>query len=753
MLELRNIRKIYKNNGVVQDVLKDINVNFRKHEFVSILGPSGSGKTTLLNIIGGLDKYTSGDLIINGKHTKKFTDKLWDSYRNNHVGFIFQNYNLIDHISVYKNVELALTISGIKSKKKRVINVLKKVGLEKYAYKKPKNLSGGQMQRVAIARALVNDPDIILADEPTGALDTKTSIEIMKLIKKVSKEKLVIMVTHNVNLANKYSDRIIKLQDGTMVSDSNPLYNVKCQEEFNFKKTKMSYKAALCLSLNNIKTKKARTLLTSVASSIGIIGIALILSISNGFNKKIDEYEKGALSSFPIRIEKIVTSVSSNNSNKKEYPNTKKLYLYDENSNGVYLNKITNEYVDYISKIDKKYLSAISFERLNNYNLLYKKGNIYKKTQSNYLCFSELPKDGNSFIKENYDLLYGAYPNNSHELVLIVNNKNEIDKNILDFLLIDDDKVSFDNIVGKEFKIINNDDFYYENNGLFIKKEANDFMYNNSNNITLKIVGIVRGKKNNELSNIVDAFNTSKSKIGYFNELTLEVVEKNKNSKIVKTQENVNYVTFMGNISFDEAGYTKKEVLTYLGKDSIPLSINIYPKNFDGKNKILKSLDEYNEKNNEKILYNDYAKTISDLSSNIMGAISMVLVAFSSISLIVSSIMISIITYISVLERTKEIGILRSMGARKKDISRVFIAEVLIIGMLSGLIGVIITRLLLILVNQILYKLTSLKNVGILSIKHMCLIILISVLLTLLGGFIPSKIASKKDPVSAFKAE
>lgn len=773
MLSLKNIKKVYVTKSFKQVALKNVSLSFRKNEFVSILGPSGSGKTTLLNIIGGLDNYDSGNLIINGKSTKNFKSNDWDSYRNYHVGFIFQNYNLITHISVYKNVEMALTLNGIKNKKSKVIASLKKVGLEKHMYKKPSELSGGQMQRVAIARALVNNPDIILADEPTGALDSKTSIQIMELVKEISKDKLVIMVTHNDDLAEKYSNRIIKLKDGEVTSDSNPLEKEDEKNNFKLKKTKMNYKEALMLSLNNIKTKKGRTLLTAFASSIGIIGIALILSISNGFKVQIDNYEENTLSSFPITISNVVSTIDEEElkDNEKsftgnyEFPEENVLFTYEiENNKKVHVNKITSEFVEYLENIDSQYLNAISYYRTTNLNVITTNGSNYSSIEGS-IYFNELPTDlgDSSYLEENYDLLSGKLPQNKNEVVLIIDSKNRIDKNFLDMLFIDSskDKISFDEVIGKEFKIVNNDDYYVNiGNDIFVKNEINESLYNKENNISIKIVGVVRGKKDNKLASIMNTIsesmgNSSVSKIGYSNELIDEIVNNNKESKIVKTQETSSNAVFYGNASFDMIGITKEDALSMLGANSNPVMLNIYPKNFKSKEYVLEYIDNYNKNKNdeEKILYTDYAKEISNLSSSIMDGITIVLIAFSSISLVVSSIMIGIITYISVLERTKEIGILRSLGARKKDIVRVFNSETFIIGILSGTLGIIITRLLLFPVNEVLYSLTDLKNIGILNPAHAFILIIISTILTLIGGYIPSIKASKKDPVEALRSE
>lgn len=778
MLKLKNIKKSYKTGDFVQKALDNVSITFRKSEFVSVLGPSGSGKTTLLNVVGGLDNYDSGDLIINGKSTKNFKDRNWDAYRNVCVGFVFQNYNLIGHISVLANVEMSLTLSGVnlKTRRKKAKEALKKVGLLDHANKRPNQLSGGQMQRVAIARALVNDPDIILADEPTGALDSKTSVQIMDLIKEISKDKLVIMVTHNADLASRYSSRIVELKDGKIVSDSNPI-NEKddLSKKFNIKKTAMGFLTALKLSLNNIYTKKGRTFLTAFASSIGIIGIALILSISNGFDKQIDNYESSTLTSFPIGVSPSVSTMSEDDlvDNKKsftggyEYPKENVLYPYSSEENSrVHVNNIDEEYVNYVKKLNPDLLSAISYYRITNFNLLSSDGNEVKDASSKVVNLSSLPDDfgnKNSYLKKNYDLLAGSFPTSIYDVVLMVDKKNRIDKSLLDVLFInqDKDKVDFNEVLGKELKLVSNDDYYEKVTGeMFFKKDMDKTLYDNANNKTLRVVGIVRGKKDNKLASIMDAMqesmgNNPTSKIGYSNELINWMVENNKQSEIVNAQKTASGVVAMGNVSFEQAGITREQALSMLGYNDVPLMINIYPKNFDDKDEVKKYLDDYNKGKNEKdkIIYTDYAEEISSLSSSIMDGITIVLVAFSSISLVVSSIMIGIITYISVLERTKEIGILRSLGARKKDITRVFNAETLIIGIISGLIGLLIARLLLYPVNNVLYNLTDLKNIGILNPVHALILMLVSVLLTLIGGFIPAKIASKKDPVDALRTE
>lgn len=771
MLELKNIKKIYSTGDFKQSALKGINLEFRKNEFVSILGPSGSGKTTLLNIIGGLDKYTSGDLIINSKSTKKFKDTDWDSYRNNTIGFIFQSYNLISHISILDNVEMGMTLSGVSPKKRRkkAIEVLKKVGLKDHYNKKPNQLSGGQMQRVAIARALANNPDIILADEPTGALDSNTSIQIMNLIKEIAKDKLVIMVTHNPELANAYANRIIEMKDGEVINDSNPVKNKEDDlNNYKIKKTTMNYLTALNLSFNNIKTKKGRTALTAFASSIGIIGISLILALSNGFQIKIDEFEKDTLSQAPIIVstqamtmdDNMISQLKGANENLEKYTDEKIVYSQQDISETLtHKNVITKKYIEYIDNIDVNNIAGISYQKSIGFNIISKNNNTYKlvdTTNMNTQPWTLLPTNSKSknnleVIENNYDILYGEIDDSKPGLILQVDSKNQVYMSTLKQLGFNEkDKVTFDEILNKELKVVINDEYYSEFNGIFIPNTNYETLYNSKNSITLKVQAIIRGKEEKESM-------TSGSGIGYTNSLVDLIISKNKDSKIVKAQETSNINVLSGQ-PFDENSNsynTKDYVLSYLGAESIPSAIYIYPKNFETKEKITDYLDEYNKDLGEenKIEYTDMASMISSLTNNIMDAITVVLIAFSSISLVVSSIMIGIITYISVLERTKEIGILRSLGARKKDIKRVFNAETFIIGLCSGLLGILISRLLIIPANSIIQNLTELKNVAKLNPVHAIILIMISVLLTVIGGFIPAKIAAKKDPVDALRTE
>lgn len=776
MLELKKIKKSYKTGNFVQQALNDVSLQFRKNEFVSILGPSGSGKTTLLNIIGGLDHYDTGDLIINNRSTKNYKENDWNAYRNNCIGFIFQNYNLISHISILENVEMGMTLSGVssKEKRKRAKDVLKRVGLSEHAHKKPNQLSGGQMQRVAIARALANNPDIILADEPTGALDTKTSEQIMELIKEISKDKLVIMVTHNRELAEKYSTRIVELKDGKLLTDSNPVEKEeKNQKEFMIKKTAMSFWTALKLSFNNIKTKKGRTALTAFASSIGIIGIALILSLSNGFQTKIDEYEEDTLSQMPITIstqamnmnEETMQEIMESHGKHKEYSNKKVVYPREnELETMLHINKIDEEYVNYIESIDKNKLNAIGYEYGTTLNVVTQKSDgtyALVPTATNYsmsttsmtgvMGWSVYPESMSkqSSLEKDYDVLAGKINDDEPGVVIAVNSRNELDKATLEQLGFDvSKKLSFDDILNKEFKVIPNDIYYKEINKYFVPDQNYQKMYENGDSITIQIQAIIREKEEKK--------ELTQSGIYYNSALVDKVIEENKDSEIVNRQKEVDYNVLTGQ-AFDKttSTVTKDNILGVLGAEVTPSIIYLYPKDFDTKDYITNYLDDYNKdkKDIDQVLYTDYAAMISSLSGSIMDAVTYVLIAFSSISLVVSCIMIAIITYISVLERTKEIGILRALGARKKDIKRVFNAETFLVGIFSGLLGIVIAEILTFPTNRIIENLSELPNVAQLNPIHAIILVIVSVTLTVIGGLIPASIASKKDPVEALRTE
>ena len=774
MLRLKNIKKSYTTGDFTQTALDGVSVNFRKNEFVTILGPSGSGKTTCLNVIGGLDNYDSGDLIINGKSTKEFKDTDWDAYRNNSIGFIFQSYNLINHLDIVSNVEMGMTLSGVSPSEKRAkaLEVLERVGLKDHIHKKPNQLSGGQMQRVAIARALANDPDIILADEPTGALDTKTSVQIMELIKDIAKDKLVIMVTHNPELAHDYADRIIEFKDGNIISDSNELKEEVNDGSYTLKKTSMSFFTALKLSATNIKTKKGRTFLTAFASSIGIIGIAVILSLSTGFNIKIEEAQSNTLSEYPITIsqtsqevdiEAIQKEMQGNTTKTKEYVDSDEVFLYDQSDKiKTHKNNFSSDFMKYLDNIDKSVCSSIGYTRIASMNIVRKIDGDYKTvsfTNENanmpmpsptISSYPEMMSDEHgSYIEKNYDVLAGEYPTEVTDLVLVVDSKNRIDENVIKALGIDIediDSIDFDDLVGMKFKLINNNDFY-EKTPYDTYMPTTDLKkaYNSDDSITLTIKAIVRENPDSGVGILNNG-------IAYSDKLTELVVDNAKNSDIVKAQKNADYNVLTRE---DVDKETKSSLISYLGGDSTPYAIMIYPKNFDAKDKIVEYLDAYNDKvssQDDEIVYTDLAQAMSDMTGGIMDGITIVLVAFASISLVVSLIMVGIITYISVLERTKEIGILRALGARKKDITRVFNAETFITGTCSGLLGIFIAWGLTFPINNIIYSMTDLKNVAHLNPLHALSLLIISVLLTMLGGWIPAKLAAKKDPVESLRS-
>ena len=777
MLELKNITKSYTTGSFTQKALNDIDLKFRENEFVAILGPSGSGKTTLLNIIGGLDRYDSGDLIIKGKSTKKFKDKDWDAYRNKSVGFIFQSYNLITHMSILSNVEMGMTLSGKKgsTRRKKAKELLKKVGLEEHMHKKPNQLSGGQMQRVAIARALANDPEIILADEPTGALDTKTSKQIMELISEIAKDKLVIMVTHNPDLANIYADRVINMKDAKIIDDSNPVTEKELKEEYKLKKTKMSFLTALYLSLNNIKTKKGRTFITAFASSIGIIGIALILALSNGFQNKIVEFEHQISDAMPIIISATKQDISaetvsnlistnsgmSNENNEDDFTDRKTIKKLNEDNQAfsASINPLTKEYMNYLKELPEEYVSATLVNNSINYHVIQNLNGKYIDENNLYTYSINLPEgygeNGYSPMDNYYDIIYGKKPTAKDEIIIEVTKDNTINGDLAKLLGLTGDEYTFDDILNATIKCVPNDVYYKKIGNIFIPNEINKDMYNNEKNLTLKVVGIMRIKKEKYNSiGITDNANTYYTTSEFQNYISENAI----NSEIVKAQKNANYNVLTG-IEFDEDSetgkYYKHLQLLQLGALDQPGFIYIYPRDFDSTEKIVEYLNKYNEgkEDKDKVSFINQAELINNMTGSIMDGITTVLIAFSAISLVVSSIMLGIITYISVLERTKEIGILRSLGARKKDIRRVFNAETIIIGFSSGLLGIAIALLLIIPINKFLYNLTTLKNVAELNPYHAIILIIISMILTLIGGSIPARIASKKDPVIALRTE
>lgn len=790
MLELKNIVKNYYVGDLVVEALRGISIKFRKNEFVAVLGPSGCGKTTLLNIIGGLDRYTSGDLIINGRSTTKYKDYDWDAYRNHSIGFVFQNYNLIPHQSVLKNVELALTLSGVSKAKRRkmAVEALEKVGLGDQLHKRPNQLSGGQQQRVAIARALVNNPDILLADEPTGALDTKTSVPIMEILKEISKDRLIIMVTHNAALAEKYASRLIRLLDGKVISDDNPYdeptpapeaLEAPREKKKTTRKTSMSFFTALALSLNNLVTKKTRTLLTAFAGSIGIIGIALVLALSNGFQGYIDKMQADTLASYPIMIaETSVDFTAFQNqpfkTDMEKYPKGDFVYvnkIMERLNNLMIYNEITEEYIENVIKtIDPSLYNGISY--LNSVKL-----NIYKEwtfnnstfyqpvvTQSENQMSSAMSVniwqeliDNQDFLNSQYDVLAGRFPTDHDELVIVVDKYNQItDVVLLALGMLDPmspvDQYAFDDIIGTTFHLVYNDALYAFNETRFVTNTVTSaIVEDETKSLELEIVGIVRLNGDTELGAITGA-------IGYLSSLTQHVLENSLDSEIVTWQkENPTLNAFTGNPFTENPEEEYYQNLKQLGGVATPSTINIYPVDLKAKEKIKEHLDAYNDDAQtdeaDKVVYTDLVDVVIKSINTIVNIISYVLIAFTAISLFVSSIMIGIITYISVLERTKEIGILRSIGARKKDISRVFNAEAFIIGLAAGIMGIVITLLMTIPINIILYRLVEISNIAQLNPIHGLMMIVISIALTLIAGFIPARIAARRDPVIALRTE
>ncbi len=843
MLKLKNIKKNYVLGNEQIKALKGIDIEFRKNEFVAILGPSGCGKTTLLNIIGGLDHYTSGDLIIDSVSTKKYKDKDWDTYRNHKIGFVFQNYNLITHQNVLSNVELALTLSGVGPKERRIKakEALEKVGLKDQLYKKPNQMSGGQMQRVAIARALVNNPDIILADEPTGALDTKTSEQIMEILQEISKNQLVIMVTHNPELAKKYATRIINLLDGEITSDTRP-YTEKLEKEKESnknKKTSMSFWTAFNLSLNNLLTKKGRTILTAFAGSIGIIGIALIMSLSNGVQTYIDNVQKETLTSYPITIQKESVNLTdfietlqpsdeeTNHDNDKIYSNNVMTDMMSAMSSKVKSNNLESfkKYIESEKSDIKNYTSAIDYSydlqlqiykdsgdeivQVNPNNVLDEIGMSLNSMQSEFMSTDVFVEmfDSQEMNEQMYDLVAGSWPTNYNEVVLLVDENNEISdftlyalglkdskelkemyQNIVNGVAFESKETSYEieDLLNLKFKFLLNSDYYEKENGIWInKKDDEEYLKEKLDNAEeLIITGII---KPNEES-------LAKSTTGgilYLNDLEKYVIDKGNETKIAKEQKenpDINIFTgqkfsseefdmeslspeilkYLQSLSPEEmakvienykdtANASYEQVLNKIGVIDLdnPTAVNLYPKDFDAKEEIIKIIDGYNEKQDDEniINYSDVVGLMISGVSTIIDVISYVLMAFVSISLIVSSIMIGIITYISVLERTKEIGILRAIGASKKDISRVFNAETFIEGLISGVLGILVTLLLNIPINMIIKELANISNIAILPVKGAIILVIISITLTIIAGLIPSKMASKKDPVEALRVD
>ena len=773
MLELKNIVKKYNTGGSEVEVLKSVNIHFRENEFVSILGASGSGKTTLLNIIGGLDKYTSGDMALMGRSTKEFKDRDWDSYRNGTIGFVFQSYNLISHLSVIENVKLALSISGQSNAEndEKAKKVLEDVGLAEHLYKKPNQLSGGQMQRVAIARALVTDPKLILADEPTGALDSKTSVQIMELIKEISKTKLVIMVTHNPELAKEYSDRIIRVKDGEIQEDTNPYVTSEVVDNgFSLKKTAMAFSSAIKSSFKNLLTKKFRTLMTVVASSIGIISIGLVLAISSGMDKYIQTMQNENLSSMPIMISSnqinFGLSVDDDNSEKDSngselVPKSRRdvhrnLYSVDSLGTGeTFLNYIQNNAKDYYSAID--FVDGYKLQVLTKNT----KGDVVavkqEQTSFNESIFGVLPEDKN-LIMNQYEVVKTSKENfeypSDNEVVLFTAKNNEIDKATIKALGFDENiKIKYEDVIGKEFSVVENNNYYRKIADRFVPRDVDTKMYDGGTKV--KVVAILKAK---------DSFTRPQMTIGYTRALQKSMIEKEAKSDIVVAQQKDKTRNVITNQKMDSD--TAEQFLATLGTKTAPSAINVYPKSFNDRDKIAGVINDFNKKVAEKygsdssdyhkysITYADLAKQMTTIMSQMINTISLILSAFAGISLIVSSIMIGILTYVSVVERTKEIGILRAIGARKKDITRIFIAEAGLIGFISGTVGVVVTMLLSVPISSTIAKALKVESfTASLNAQSSIGLIALSLVLTLIASIIPSRIAAKKDPVEALRTE
>ncbi len=872
MLQLKDIVKDYGSDDNIVHALKGVTLSFRNSEFVAILGPSGCGKTTMLNIIGGLDRYTSGDVLINGKSTTTFKNADWDAYRNNYVGFIFQNYNLINHQTILENVELALTLSGInaKERKARATEALAKVGLADLVHKKPNQLSGGQMQRVAIARALVNNPEIILADEPTGALDSKNSVQIMDLLKEIAKERLVIMVTHNDQLAADYSTRIIKMLDGEVLEDT-MAYEPTAEELENLtffveepvpdisglndkdskkvlkafekdqnkkkkasvKKTSMNLWTAFKLSLKNLFSKRSRTFLTAFAGSIGIIGIALVLAVNNGFGLYIADMQQTMLGQYPISVQQLYMDMASamnpmgqNNGNDKleKFPNTDKITVPSNNMvigiySGIHYNRINQNYIDYIEAIDKNIISEISYTYAMSMNLITETGKDgdkkYKKVDFKSADpiiemmmgsdnrFLEMVSD--DFMKANYDVVKGDYPTEPNQIALVVNQYNQLSKSVLSQFHFDDDldlsNLKYGDFLGREFRVVQYDNWYdsIEIDGVKRYKSPQDSklegLYKDIKDDAhkIKVTAVMRVKEGSPMS----MYNTS---VLYRKELREQIVAENLKSEVVKAQleeyakakadstykeksvflgENdqvIDVPPFLFDLDgipgFGEEGKVETPANPFyldvderhevfmqkIGASTMPNNIYVYPKSFENKDSVKAYMDKYNNNKREedRIQYMDASGMMLDMVKEIIDIVSIVLVCFASISLVVSSIMIGIITYVSVVERTKEIGVLRAIGARKIDIGNVFNAETATIGISSGLMGVIISALLSIPINIIIKHFAKgyvATNIVVLSPVAGIVLILISTLLTLIAGLIPANIAAHKDPVLALRSE
>ena len=796
MLELKNVTKIYETASEKVEALKGISLKFSKTGFVSILGQSGCGKTTLLNIIGGLDRYTDGDIIINGRSTRSYSDRDWDAYRNNSIGFVFQSYNLISHLTVLQNVELAMTLSGVGSEERRrtAIEMLDKVGLGDQINKKPNQLSGGQMQRVAIARALVNDPEILLADEPTGALDSKSSVQIMDIIKEISRDRLVIMVTHNAVLAAEYSTRTIKISDGLIVEDDGDKLDTQESADVtdiqvnNGKKpkTSMSLITASSLSLKNLLTKKGRTFLTSFAGSIGIIGIAIVLAVSTGVNQYISSMESEFLGATPIAIKAVDMDMSSfmsgdnssfDYSREKEFPDDgiiHKLTLQSQ-MNGLDIsqieryNDISENFVTYLkTNLDTSLYNSIDELRTVTFNLVYNIGGEYslKTTALSQMVSSE------KFVTKNYDVLAGEFSSDAYSLNLVIDENNYLSQSVYELFKLSGDSVTFDEIVGREFTIGDNDDVYKNVKssslwkGDYAEKVGDDlavvFNADNDKTIKVRVASVLRVKNDSEASSFL------RSGLFFNKELGDKIISAAMDSEIVRAQLSNPTISVLDNKKILSGGMlsslmsgqlitASQYTLASINADESISTLNVYPADYKSRALIIDTINAYNDiegvDEEEKISVTDNAAVVFDMVGEMTDIVTYALVAFLAVSLIVSTVMIAVITYISVIERTKEIGILRSIGARKKDIGRVFNAETFIIGLFSGTLGVIVSYVLIIIINVVLNSLVNIPNIAVLTPWAALILIAVSIMLTLISGLIPARMASRRDPIKALRSE
>lgn len=752
-LNIKQAGKTYtmgKNNGF--EALKNINLQFQSGEFVSILGASGSGKTTLLNIIGGLDRLTTGAIIIDGKNTSKFTDRDWDAYRNASVGFVFQNYNLISHISVRRNVEMGMALCGTPPQSRKLVSAekLESIGIEDQKNKLPNLLSGGQKQRAAIARALANNPQIILADEPTGALDSKTSAQIMKILKQISKDKLVIMVTHNAELAKKYSTRIIKLKDGEVESDSQPLELKEVAQTYSAKKTSMNLWQAIKLSLSNLLSKKGRTILTSFASSIGIIGIGLVLALSNGLNLQINRFERDILTEVPIEISASVLNIGNTSGFMPPeglFPDSQKIVPNNTvQSSYIKTNNLTPAFWQHMEGLNPDWAESIGYEHGISMNFVASTVGGYRIFDSERMSYLHVNQN---MLSSRYEFLAGNFPQTQNELLLVISKNNTVHQRYLNALgMGESGELSFSDVLEAQIKLLHNNDAFLLHEGLFYRQPASESLFLASSQL-LTVSGIVRVLPD------VDGEILS-SGLYFLPQLAQNFLLTSTTSDIVVAQE-ASETPVVGGIDFFTPLSSKEMLMRKLGGTEVPSKLVIYPKGYAEKDSILNFIELYNQNQPDefKVVAQDLSKMLTSTIRQFTDILSIALVIFASISLVVSSIMIGIVTYISVLERTKEIGILRALGATKGDVSRVFNAETMIIGFFAGTIGILSVFVLSFPANIIVKGLlpSNIGSIVVPSLANSVMLVALSVALTFVAGFIPARIASKKDPVEALRSE